>query len=100
VCFVTPTAYIGDQTPPAQRRRIVWAQKLEEQMRFVGWVTDTGKVDHKRLHRAVVEAGGRATRQAVEQWLAGKTSPTPENQAVIAKVLRTAPHFIFPVEAA
>jgi len=97
---VTPTAYIGEQTPAAQRRRIVWAQKLEEQLRFVGWVKNNGKVDIKRFHLALQASGGKATRQAVDQWLAGLTAPTPENQAVVAKVLRTAPHLLFPVDAA
>lgn len=96
---MTPTAYIGEKTPAAQRRRIVWAQKLEDQLRFVGWVKDNGKVDTKRFHLALQAAGGKATRQAVDQWLTGATSPTPENQVVVAKVLRTAPHLLFPVDA-
>ena len=97
---MTPTQHIGDLTPPAQRRRLVWAGKLSDQLRFVGWVTSDGRLDYKRFQHELAEAGCKVSRQAVSQWLAGETAPSPENQAVIAKVLRTAPHLIFPVEAA
>ena len=94
------TAQIGDQTPPAQRRRYVWASKVLDQLRFIGWVTDDGKPDQRRFHAELRNAGCGVTRQAVDQWLSGETAPSPENQAYIAKVLRTAPHLLFPVEAA
>jgi hypothetical protein len=97
---VTPISHIGEKTRPAQRRRLIWSDKLAAQLRFVGWVTSDGKPDARRLHAAVVAAGGKASRQAVQQWLAGSTAPTPENQAVVARVLHTAPHLLFPVEAA
>lgn len=84
---------IGDATSPVARRRIIWGQKLGEQIRFVGWTT-------KQFVHELNEAGCAVSRQAVEQWLTGKTSPSPERQAYIAKVLRTAPHLLFPVEAA
>jgi len=36
----------------------------------------------------------------IDQWLDGTTSPSPENQGYVAKVTRSAPHLLFPVEVA
>jgi len=84
---------IGDKTSARQRRRLLWAEKLQAQLDFLGWTT-------KRFVHELNEAGCPVKRQAVDQWLSGKTAPEPENQAYIAKVLRSAPHLLFPVEAA
>jgi transcriptional regulator with XRE-family HTH domain len=84
---------IGDQTTARERRKLLWAEKLRDQLGFFGWST-------KRFVYELNEAGCDVTRQAVEQWLAGKSSPSPENQAYVAKVLRSSPHLLFPVEAA
>lgn len=90
---MTPTRYIGDQTTPAQRRRLRWAESLSEQLRFVGWT-------EKQLRHELAASGLRVSRQTVQNWLTGRAAPSPENQAIIAKVLRTAPHLLFPLEAA
>lgn len=90
---MTPARYIGDKTSPAQRRRIKWGERLAEQIKFVGW-------EPKRFRYELAQAGLEVSRQAVECWLAGKYAPSVENQAVIAKVLRTAPHILFPADAA
>lgn len=90
---VTPSRHIGDQTTAAQRRRIRWAESLTDQLKFVGW-TD------KQFKYELALVGLEVSRQTVQNWLSGRVAPSPENQAVIAKVLRTAPHLLFPVEAA
>lgn len=84
---------IGDKTTPKERRRLMWARRLSEQLAFVQWTP-------KRFVHELNEAGCVVSRQAIDQWLRGETSPSPENQAYIAKVLGTAPHLLFPVEAA
>lgn len=86
-------SHIGEQTSPRQRLRLEWAAKLRSQLDFLGWT-------QKRFRYELAEAGCNVSRQAVEQWLSGDTSPMPHHQAAIARVLRTAPHLLFPVEAA
>lgn len=84
---------IGDQTTARQRRRIAWAENLNRQLQFVTWTP-------KQFVHELNAAGLDVSRQAVDCWLRGTKAPSPESQAVIAKVLRTAPHLLFPVEAA
>lgn len=85
--------HIGEQTGPRQRLRLEWAAKLRDQLAFLDWTP-------KRFRYELAEAGCKVSRQAVDQWLSGETSPLPHHQAVVARVLRTAPHLLFPVEIA
>jgi DNA-binding XRE family transcriptional regulator len=82
----------GDMTP-AKRRRLRWGQNLDTQMKANGF-----KV--KQLHRALLEHDVDVSTQAIYSWLKGETAPRPETQAVIAEVLRTRAHLLFPAEAA
>lgn len=84
---------IGEQTSPRQRLRIEWATNLRTQLRYVNWTA-------KRFRHELELAGHTVSRQAIDQWLSGETSPLPHHQAAIARVLRTAPHLLFPVELA
>lgn len=81
---------IGDQTSAKQRRKLRWTKNLTDQLTFLGW-------SPKRFVHELNEAGCDVTRQAVDQWLSGETSPSPENQAYVIKVTR-APG-LFSIEA-
>ena len=83
---------IGDKTSAAARRRLAWGDRLKDQLSFLDWTT-------KRFIHELEQAGCTVSRQAVDFWLAGKTAPSPENQLVIAKVLRTSPSLLFPLDA-
>lgn len=84
---------IGDKTTPAHRIRINWGESLREQLAFLKWTP-------KQFRHELSLAGLEVSRQAISQWLAGETSPRPHHQAVIASVLRTSVHRLFPVDAA
>ncbi len=75
----------------AERRRRVWAENLNACLDLHGWTP-------KRFHRELTAAGVEVSKQALYRWLSGATSPAIDHQIVIAKVLRTTHHLLFPAE--
>lgn len=55
-------------------------------------------MSRKELHQALRDRGVQVSRQAVDYWLAGKTSPRLQHQAHIAAVLGVPVRRLFPVE--
>lgn len=82
------TARIGDKTPPAQRLRLRWAENLDDELRVLGF-------SRQQFRQALAEVGCDVTRQAIDQWLAGKTAPRAHHQHAIGLVCRKPPHQIF-----
>lgn len=91
-------AHIGDATSPADRLRIRWGQTLAELMeRQYG--DRAIKPFRRDLNTVAVQMGfSPVTRQAIDQWLSGRTAPRPQYQAAIARVFRMPAHLIFSVE--
>lgn len=85
---------IGDLTPPAQKRRLEWAQNLAQLMEGH---TKGGMTQKELVHRLSQE-GINVTRQAVGLWLRGETAPRPDAQVAIARIFRRPAHLIFPVK--
>lgn len=78
------------EKPPtlADARRVKWGENLSDQL---------GPLTVKQFHRLLLDAGVDVTTQAIYSWKKGQTAPKPETQAVIARVLGTRPHLLFPV---
>lgn len=55
------------------------------------------EVSRKQMVQALVSMGFPVTEQAVGKWCRGESVPSPSHQAVIAKVLRTRAHLLFPI---
>lgn len=86
-----PIAHIGDQTSPAERLRLAWAATLSA-------LLTQRQMSVKEFKAELATFGCDVTRQAIEQWLVGKTAPRPHHQAAIAKVFRLPAVAIFNVE--
>lgn len=78
---------------PAELRRRNWAANLSATLAAQG-------VTAKGLHGRLVAEGVDVSKQAVYQWLAGETAPTPERQAAIAKALSVPASVLFPIASA
>lgn len=78
---------------PAQRRRIRWGENLAAQL-------EMNDLTVKQLHRCLLDRDVDVSTQAIYSWLKGDTAPRPETQAVLAEVLRTRAHLLFPAAAA
>lgn len=86
---------IGEDTPPAQNRRIEWAASLQEHMD-----EHHPPMTRKELLAALQARGVNVSRQSVDYWLAGKTAPSDDNRYHLAKVLGVPIHRLFPIEMA
>lgn len=84
----------NDGADPAKRLRVRWGQNLADAME------GNGKMTRKQLQRALEAEGLEVSLQAIGYWLKGDTAPRAHHQAVIAKVLKTRAHLLFPAEAA
>jgi hypothetical protein len=83
----------GELMTAAEKRRRDWGENLAAHL-------DAQGLTVKRFHQMLLEVPGfKVSRQAVYMWLKGDTAPSPESQAVIAKVLGTRSHLLFPVAA-
>lgn len=89
-----PYTAIGGATEPDERIRIEWGQSLAECM-------DAQDLTIKGLVAALeaLEPPITVTRQAVESWLTGKTSPRPYYQQAIGTVLNMPPRRVFPLDS-
>lgn len=84
---------LGLERDPARRLRARWATLLRKQLSL-------REMTSKELRLELERRGLNVTRQAVDQWLAGKTSPRPHHQAVIAAVFQVPVESLFPIEVA
>jgi hypothetical protein len=84
---------VDSGSTPVEIRRRTWASNLAQALA-------AKPMTPKAFHQALATAGCKVTLQAVYQWLAGETSPSPERQAAIASVLAIPASLLFPVIAA
>lgn len=75
---------------PAKRLRIEWGQNLAEHL-------VAAQVSRKELQRRLADLGYEVSLQAVSQWIRGDTSPRPQMQAAVAKVLSVPARSLFPL---
>lgn len=85
--------HVEGELTPAQRRRKRWGENLSAQLEASGLTV-------KEFHRLLLAQDVDVSTQAIYSWLKGDTAPRPESQAVIAQVLSTRAHLLFPVVAA
>lgn len=85
---------IGDLTPPAQRRRLEWAQNLASLMAG----HSKAGMTRKELVRLLADEGVSVSQQSVGMWLRAETAPRPDVQVAIGRIFRRPVHLIFPVK--
>lgn len=85
------TQVIPTEADPETRLRLEWAQSLRDHMAF-------RQVTVKELRRRLADLGAAVSRQGIESWLAGKTSPRPHHQQAIGAALDMPARSIFPLE--
>lgn len=84
----------GSAEEYADRLRAEWADSLTEHM-------EARSLNRKQLLQAVNDVAAKpVSRQTIDMWLNGKTSPSPYHQAVLAAVLLVPVRRLFPIEAA
>lgn len=76
---------------PEQRLRFDWSESLAEHMK-------AQEVTVKQLVAKLAELDIEVTRQAVELWLKGQTSPRPHHQAALGTVFNVPARRLFPIE--
>src|SRR5256885_7741485 len=85
------TKVIPPGVDPEVRIRTEWSINLHDAMRDRG-------VDKYELLRRLARHDIYVTRQAIESWLAGKTSPRPHVQQAIGTALDIPARLIFRIE--
>lgn len=85
------TQVIPTDAEPEIRLRLEWARSLRDHMAF-------RDVTVKELRHRLAGLGVAVTRQGVEAWLSGKTSPRPHHQQAIGAALDMPARSIFPLE--
>lgn len=88
---MSATTYLGGEMTTDQRIRQEWAESLAEHMTH-------RDMSVKQLVAALAELDVEVTRQAVESWLAGKTSPRPSHQAALGTVFDIPARRMFSIE--
>lgn len=62
--------------------------RIRSAMASLGWVDSSGEADVARLKRAIEDATGGTVRwQTVQYWVLGRSVPTGERAAALARVL-------------
>lgn len=85
---------IGEATDPDERIRLQWGENLDGLMK-------ARKITPSQLARQLTEEyGQKASRQAVESWIAGRYAPTPAKQAAIGTIFGVPARLIFTIENA
>jgi hypothetical protein len=89
----TTSKRLGGAMDPDERLRHEWAESLAEHMA-------EQDVTVKKLRALLVELGPQyeVSRQGIESWLKGATSPRPHMQAALGTVLNVPARRLFPIE--
>lgn len=87
------TKVVGEAADPELVLRQKWSESLVDHMK-----AQQPPMTSKALSHALADLGVDVSRQAIESWMKGYTSPRPHHQAALGTVFHVPVRSLFPIE--